>query len=134
MGLQAVPMKTMNQVRDENISTATHFTLIPGLKTSKKTLQFLSEADHPIGPVTQVSPCSIKSSNALVTISAPQPQYGRDTKAVLIELGYKKEEIESMLDKGVVAENWSKDYLVEGDPWAAQAKAYQAYINRASKL
>merc|ERR1711934_485425 len=109
IGVVAMKMRSMTGLREENIDPATEFTLTDTGKTSKKTLQFTVEKDHPIGSaVTIFSPCSIRATNAVVVNPTPQPQYGKDTREIMVGmLGYTSSDVDMLVSKGTVAERWS---------------------------
>ena len=47
---------------------------------------------------------------------------------------YSEGKIDSLVQSGAAAEKWSEQYIPGGDPWAANAKAYTEFVQRAAKL
>jgi crotonobetainyl-CoA:carnitine CoA-transferase CaiB-like acyl-CoA transferase len=76
------------------------------------TYQFTRYEHHPSGHrVDLVSPCAIRPKYARLVVPAPAEKYGRDTRQILIELGYSDQEIQHMFDEGAVSESWGEQYL-----------------------
>ena len=76
------------------------------------TFQFSRMDDHPSGHrIDIISPSSIRPKYASIAVTPPAEKYGKETKEILLELGYSDSEINSMLDAGVVSESWGKQYL-----------------------
>jgi len=99
------------------------------------TFHFETIQDHPMGcHVTIFSPCSILSENAVIKQVCPAPQYGIHTREILKEVGYNDAEIQNLVNEKAVKDNWSEEYLVQGDPWAAQQAEYLAYVEGAAKV
>ncbi|WP_115896272.1 CoA transferase [Marinomonas pollencensis] len=68
--------------------------------------------DHPSGHrVTQVDPYSIRPTESKVSAVTPAEKFGSSTKLVLTNLGYSKRKINLMLEKGIVATGWGKEFL-----------------------
>ncbi len=69
---------------------------------------------HPMGRwVDLVAPNAVRPSSARITIPAPAPRYGADTRAVLARLGYDDTQIDQMIANRVAAAGWSDKYLPE---------------------
>ncbi len=73
---------------------------------------FSTYHDHPSGHVvTQLDPLAIRPSRSSVVSPPPAEKYGASTVKVLEDVGYTAEEIQKLLDDGVVSESWSTQYL-----------------------
>jgi crotonobetainyl-CoA:carnitine CoA-transferase CaiB-like acyl-CoA transferase len=78
------------------------------------TYSFVRHDQHPSGrSVDIVAPNAIRPQSSSITIPFPARKYGSDSRALLAELGYSADEIESLICQNVVAESWSEDYLPE---------------------
>ena len=76
------------------------------------TFQFTRFDDHPSGHRIDIaSPCSVRPRYGSIVVTPPAEKYGKETKEILIELGYSDQEISKMLDTGVVSESWGEQYL-----------------------
>lgn len=68
--------------------------------------------DHPSGHViTQLDPYAIRPKRGRIYPLAPSEKYGASTRQVLEELGHSVESIDRLIEEGVVAESWSREYL-----------------------
>jgi len=68
--------------------------------------------DHPSGHViTQLDPYAIRPKRGRIYPLAPSEKYGASTRQVLEELGHAGEAIDRLIEEGVVAESWSREYL-----------------------
>lgn len=68
--------------------------------------------DHPSGHViTQLDPYAIRPKRGRIYPLAPSEKYGASTRSVLEELGHSDEDIDRLIEEGVVAEGWSREYL-----------------------
>jgi crotonobetainyl-CoA:carnitine CoA-transferase CaiB-like acyl-CoA transferase len=68
--------------------------------------------DHPSGHViTQLDPYAIRPKRGRIYPLAPSEKYGASTRQVLEELGHSGEEIDRLIEEGVIAESWSREYL-----------------------
>lgn len=133
-GVAGYKRGTMAGIREANVSGADHFTLQDHPSASGKTFQFTQTPDHPIGSsVTIISPCAMRATNAVVKNPSTAPKYGEHSREVLEELGYTATQINSFVEDGSIAESWSEQYLADGDPWAAQEKAYNEYVDDAAR-
>jgi crotonobetainyl-CoA:carnitine CoA-transferase CaiB-like acyl-CoA transferase len=92
-GHTAYPLKDMNRVKDAH---KTFDADIAGLS-----YQFLYHTDHPIGSLEMVAPVAIRSRGIIIN-SSHAPKYGRDTREILYELGFRPE-----FDRM----QWSKTYM-----------------------
>jgi crotonobetainyl-CoA:carnitine CoA-transferase CaiB-like acyl-CoA transferase len=81
---------------------------------SRATFRAIRHDNHPMGRwVDLVAPNAVRAANARITIPAPAPKYGADTRAVLARLGYDETQIDQMIAARVAATNWSDKYLPE---------------------
>jgi len=68
--------------------------------------------DHPSGHVvTQLDPYAIRPRRSKIYPLSPAEKYGASTRSVLRELGHADEDIDQLIQAGVISESWSKDYL-----------------------
>ncbi|WP_033289236.1 CoA transferase [Amycolatopsis jejuensis] len=73
---------------------------------------FVRHDRHPSGhEVDLVAPQAIRGEHLQVRMPSDAPQYGRHTREVLAELGYRPGDIAAMLRDGVVSDHWSETYL-----------------------
>jgi crotonobetainyl-CoA:carnitine CoA-transferase CaiB-like acyl-CoA transferase len=80
--------------------------------TDQGSYAFSVFTDHPSGhTVTQLDPFAIRPQRGKIYALDPAEQYGASTRAVLRELGKAEDEIEALLQSGVVSERWSQQYL-----------------------
>lgn len=80
--------------------------------TENGSYSFTVYPDHPSGhEVTQLDPYAVRSARARVFALSPSEKFGSSTRAILKDLGYAENAIESMLNSGDLAESWSKEYL-----------------------
>ena len=66
-------------------------------------------------------------------VPSPAPRYGEHSRSILKDvLGFSDAEIDSMMDRGIVADKWSSSgkYIPEGDPWANVKEEYAEMIQR----
>jgi len=76
------------------------------------TFQFTRFDGHPSGHRIDIaSPCSVRPQYGSIVVTPPAQKYGKETKEILIELAYSDQEINDMLDTGVVSESWGEQYL-----------------------
>lgn len=79
---------------------------------SGSTYQFTRYKNHPSGRrVDIIAPVSIRPRYSPLTVPAPAEKYGKDTRAILAELGYSKGKIDEMIAKKIASESWSEQYL-----------------------
>ncbi|EOD79702.1 Dimethylsulfoniopropionate (DMSP) acyl CoA transferase DddD [Grimontia indica] len=73
---------------------------------------FSTHDEHPSGYVTtMVDHYSIRPKEAKI-IAAPQTErFGRSSRRVLDELGFGESDIQSLIDKGIVSDGWSEEFL-----------------------
>ncbi len=68
--------------------------------------------DHPSGhTITQLDPYAVRPTRARIYTLAPAEKYGASTRSVLAEVGYSDEQIDALVESGVAAESWSREYL-----------------------
>jgi crotonobetainyl-CoA:carnitine CoA-transferase CaiB-like acyl-CoA transferase len=80
--------------------------------TDRGSYSFSTVENHPCGrSVTQLDPYAVRPSRSRVTALPPAEKYGASTRCVLRELGLTEAEIESLIQKGIVSESWSREYL-----------------------
>lgn len=103
----AVALSALSELREKYSSLEE-----TGPHGSGSTFQFTRYDDHPSGRrIDIVAPCSIRPKYAALTVPPPAQKYGRETREILEGFGYGTEEIETMIDKGIVSESWSRQYL-----------------------
>jgi len=104
------PLATLQGLREENLQVESQGS--PDLTDS--TYCFVRHDQHPSGrSVDIVAPNAIRPQSSRISIPFPARKYGSDSRALLAELGYSTDQIESLIVQGVVSENWSEDYLPE---------------------
>ncbi|MCG7573783.1 CoA transferase [Phaeobacter sp. CNT1-3] len=82
----------------------------PGI--DRGSYSFSTYPDHPSGhEVTQLDPYAVRPTNSKVFALTPPEKFGTSTRAILQELGYATNAIQSMLDSGDLNESWSEEYL-----------------------
>jgi len=80
--------------------------------TDQGSYAFSEYADHPSGHVvTQLDPFAVRPTRGKIYALEPAEKYGSSTRNVLAELGKSSDDIEALLQSGVVSESWSKQYL-----------------------
>lgn len=80
--------------------------------TDRGSYSFSTVEDHPSGrTVTQLDPYAVRPSRSRVNALPPAEKYGASTRSVLKELGLIDADIDSLIEKGVVSESWSEEYL-----------------------
>jgi crotonobetainyl-CoA:carnitine CoA-transferase CaiB-like acyl-CoA transferase len=81
---------------------------------ARATFRAIRHDRHPMGRwVDLVAPNAVRPQNARITIPAPAPKYGADTRAVLARLGYDETHIDQMIATRVASTSWSDKYLPE---------------------
>jgi crotonobetainyl-CoA:carnitine CoA-transferase CaiB-like acyl-CoA transferase len=104
------PLATLQALREDNLQVESEGA--PDLCDS--TYSFVRHDQHPSGrSIDIVAPNAIRPQSSRITIPFPARKYGSDSRALLAELGYSTDEIESLIGQGVVSESWSEDYLPE---------------------
>lgn len=79
---------------------------------SSSSVAFIRYANHPCGyAVNLIAPNAIRTKHASITLPGPMPKYGTHTREILLKLGQSPDDIELLIDKGIVATEWSKRYL-----------------------
>jgi crotonobetainyl-CoA:carnitine CoA-transferase CaiB-like acyl-CoA transferase len=85
-----------------------------GIDITQATYRAIRHDLHPMGRfVDLVAPNAVRPERAAITIPAPAPKPGVQTRAVLARLGYSETRIADMLASGVASESWSAKYLPE---------------------
>jgi hypothetical protein len=54
-----------------------------------------------------------------LAIQAPAVKYGKDTREILVELGYCNDEFKALFEEGVVSESYSEQYIPDQESTAA---------------
>ncbi len=69
--------------------------------------------DHPSGHrVTQIDHYSIRPDEAAIIAVKPAERFGHSTRAILRDIGYEKNEIDSMIDRKIASTGWgNKTFL-----------------------
>jgi len=106
-GMSAARLEALSDLRERYSSTSE-----TDCRASGPTFQFNRYDNHPSGHrVDIVSPCSIRPRYGALNIPAAAEKYGKDTRRILENLGYPASEAESLLNRGIVSESWSEQYL-----------------------
>ncbi len=80
--------------------------------TGSGSFSFSTYPNHPSGHcITQIDHYSVRPAEASTRAIKPAEQYGHSTRNVLASVGYREEEIESMIERGIAGLSWSKEYL-----------------------
>ena len=76
------------------------------------TFMFLHNPEHPSGyTVDLIAPIAMRFKYSAVRIPSDQDKFGANSREELAEPGYGKQEIGELIDRKVVATNWSNKYL-----------------------
>lgn len=128
----AAGMSSLANLRDKNKSNVTVFRTTE----NKNTFHFTTFRDHAIGgDITMFAPCSILSEKVPVHVLSPAPKYGEHSRKILQDiLNFKACEVDEFLNAGIVAEEWSQDYIPGGNPWENVSSEYDAMIRRIEEL
>ena len=69
---------------------------------------------HPMGRWCDlVAPNAVRPERGAITIPGPMPKYGSDTRRVLGEIGFSRDQIGDMIASGAASDSWSEKYLPE---------------------
>jgi crotonobetainyl-CoA:carnitine CoA-transferase CaiB-like acyl-CoA transferase len=80
--------------------------------TDRGSYAFSEFADHPSGhSVTQLDPFAVRPRRGKIYALDPAEKYGASTRLVLKELGKSDDEVDALVQAGVVSESWSSQYL-----------------------
>jgi crotonobetainyl-CoA:carnitine CoA-transferase CaiB-like acyl-CoA transferase len=80
--------------------------------TDRGSYAFSTVENHPCGrKVTQLDPYAVRPSRSRVKALPPAEKYGASTRSVLKEQGLEDEQINALIESGVVSESWSREYL-----------------------
>jgi crotonobetainyl-CoA:carnitine CoA-transferase CaiB-like acyl-CoA transferase len=105
-----MPLATLAGTRDEALVQES----AGAPDISRATFRAIRHDHHPMGRwVDLVAPNAVRPQNARITIPAPAPKYGADTRALLARLGYDDTQIDRMITARVAATSWSEKYLPE---------------------
>lgn len=105
--LGATPLESLADLREKYISLTEMDSHARG-----STYQFTRYEQHPCGHrVDLAAPAAIRPKYAALTVPAPAQKYGKETRQILARLGFSEQEIQNMLDAGVVSESWGEQYL-----------------------
>lgn len=106
-GIAAAVCESLESIRAYNSHEADGSTGI-----ERGSYSFTVRSDHPSGhTVTQLDPYAIRPARGKIYSLAPAEQYGASTWQVMTSLEYTQEDVSRMLAQGVLAEEWSKEYL-----------------------
>ncbi|MEH6576747.1 MAG: CoA transferase [Amphritea sp.] len=102
------PLATMNQLREDSLmSEATGIDL-----DGPNSIAFIRHTQHPCGySVDLIAPNAIRPKYAQVIVPEPMPKYGTHTVDTLQQLGFSALDIEEMIEQGIAATQWSRNYL-----------------------
>ncbi len=102
------PLATMSQLRHRNLMTPESGIDLKG----EYSVAFIRHADHPCGHAVElIAPNAIRPNDAPVVLSAAMPKYGAHTRTTLEQLGYDDRQIDSLVEQGIAATEWSHNYL-----------------------
>ncbi|MGB0942151.1 MAG: CoA transferase [Marinomonas sp.] len=102
----AEPMAIEN-LREDNSRVADN-----KVGTDKGSFAFSIYPDHPSGHcITQIDQYSIRPTESKILAATPTEAFGHSTREVLADLGYKADEIESMLERKIAGLGWGKEFL-----------------------
>ncbi|HUS54737.1 MAG TPA: CoA transferase [Thermohalobaculum sp.] len=105
-----MPLATLAGTRDDALVSES----ARGPDIAHATFRAIRHDRHPMGRwVDLVAPNAVRPQNAHITIPAPAPKYGADTRTVLARLGYDDTKINQMIADRVAATSWSDKYLPE---------------------
>lgn len=80
--------------------------------TANGSYSFSVYADHPSGHrVTQLDPFAIRPRHAPIRALAPAEKFGASTRAVMSQLGYGTGQIDALMQRQVINDSWSQEYL-----------------------
>lgn len=78
----------------------------------KNTVCFIRDDKHPSGRrIEYVASTAVRAKRAPIAQQGAAEKYGSSTKRILSELNFTPEQQRDLLDKGIVSETWSKQYL-----------------------
>ena len=99
----------------ENLETLRSYNVHPaGERTGidAGSYSFSVYSDHPSGhEITQLDPYAIRPRRGRIYPLSPAEKYGASTRSVLKGLDHSDEEIDQLIEEGVVSESWSEEYL-----------------------
>jgi crotonobetainyl-CoA:carnitine CoA-transferase CaiB-like acyl-CoA transferase len=73
---------------------------------------FKQDKNHPCERVVEhIEATAVRSRYARMAPLVTAEKYGKSTQRVLTEIGYSQQEINQLLEKQVISETWSKQYL-----------------------
>lgn len=80
--------------------------------TDRGSFAFSIYPDHPSGHcITQIDQYAIRPTESRIKAVTPTEAFGHSTKVILSDLGYKADEIDSMLERKVAGTAWGKEFL-----------------------
>ncbi|WP_116475524.1 CoA transferase [Zobellella maritima] len=80
--------------------------------TDRGSYAFSIYENHPSGHrVTQIDHYAIRPCESSIFALTPTEQFGHSTRAILADIGYGTEEIDTMLETAIAGEAWGREYL-----------------------
>lgn len=105
-----VPLGSLHDTREKGLQLESNGDV--DIKTA--TYRAVRHDTHPMGRwVDLAAPNAVRPAKAQIVIPRPAPKYGAETRAILGQLGYASEDIDTFITQGIIAEAWSEKYLPE---------------------
>jgi crotonobetainyl-CoA:carnitine CoA-transferase CaiB-like acyl-CoA transferase len=96
------PLESLANIRETSV----------GISPVTHTVCFHKDAEHPSGRVIEhVAATAVRPQRAELVSLVAAEKYGKSTRAILSELDYSEAQIDALLQRGVVSETWSRQYL-----------------------
>lgn len=96
------PLEALAKIRTDGVNKP----------SSAHTVTFKQDKTHPCERVVEhIEGTAVRSRYARLAPLATAEKYGQSTQRVLREIGYSQQEINHLLEKQVISETWSKQYL-----------------------
>ncbi len=106
----AVPLGSLQGTRDLSL----HVESQGPADIDGATFRTIRHDHHPMGRWCDlVAPIAVRPSRSRIDVPGPAPKYGDHTRQILGALGYDAEQIDSLLEQGVIGESWSERYFPE---------------------
>lgn len=103
-----IPLASLHATRDESLQLESD----GDIDIESSTFRCIRHDTHPMGRwVDLVAPNAVRPGKGKIVIPAAAPKYGSHTVETLARLGYAPEVIQDLLERNVVAEQWSDKYL-----------------------
>ena len=106
----AVPLASLMQTRDDSLQVESD----GPVDIKNATFRVIRHDQHPMGRWCDlVAPNAVRSRTSDIRIPSPMAKYGEHTVKTIQSLGYDPESIQSMIEQGIIATQWSDKYLPE---------------------